>query len=128
MLTFDELMDVRGSRAVKRAVMSARSGPDMWNNGRAVLPTEYVYTEPKPGATGVRVFQGATDMVRDRHTYLLRTADPDMYEPAERDTFLEGRLQESLRRDQYDWDCHRCRMAVFTDTITAPCPYCGHKL
>lgn len=81
----------------------------------------------KPRRRGVAVAvadEEGTAFLRDRYTFRLRTR-PELFEDWLRDLVDDGRAALAEAAGLYDWDCHTCRTAVMTPSLTDRCPRCG---
>lgn len=78
---------------------------------------------PKPAYKGKHK-QIGFGFTEGQMVYRVRT-QPHLYDDWHVEFVDRTRNLQSHERDLYDWDCHKCKHAVFTPEITDRCPVCG---
>lgn len=97
---------------------------DRWRDGTDAIPLgATAHTQlPYTGAhMGLRV--GDTDpLAKARMAFYVRT-HADEFDAAIVDS-IDHMREARTPADHYDWDCHKCQTAVYTESLTDACPHC----
>lgn len=103
-------------------LLSSRLFYDKHRDGPDALPTGTPLTLQNYAGAFTCLTAGDTDpLAMDRAVFFVR-AHADELDPALVESI--DTMRETRAAGRYDWDCHKCMTAVYTESLDDACPNC----